>query len=343
MKDFISIGSATRDSFFRVNFKTIPWPETPSQKAYVLPVGEKLEVEDIFFTTGGNAVNAAVTFARQGFKTACSGKIGRDVSGEAIKSSLKKERVDPSLLAYDKNIPTAYSTLILEKGERTILGYHGASDFFGKKDIDFNKMKSKWWYVSLAGKSIRIFGDLMKFANKNKIAVAFNPTGYHIKNKKNEILSSLKDLSFFVLNDEEASLLTGIPFKNEKAVLKKIVSLMAGGGVVAITLGPKGVLASDGRRVYKAGVYPEKEIADRTGAGDAFGSGFAASLLRNGLNRESLKKGLEKSVIEEAIRLGSANATSVVEKIGAQPGILTLKQFKEPRWRHLPIRSENLD
>jgi ribokinase len=337
MKDFIAIGSATRDAFFKVDFETISWPKTPSRRAYVLPVGEKLEVEDIFFTTGGNAVNAAVTFARQGFKTDCSAKIGRDVGGEAIKAVLKEEGIGSSLLAYEKNIPTAYSTLILEKGERTILGYHGASDYFNKKDINFNKLKSKWWYVSLSGKSIRMFGDLLKFANKNKIAVAFNPTGYHIENKRNEILSSLKNLSLFVLNDEEASLLTGISFKNEKAVLKKIISLMAGSGIAVITLGPKGVLTSDGRHIYKAGVYPEKEIVDRTGAGDAFGSGFAAALLKNGVSRENLKKGIKKSIIEEAIRLGSANATSVVEKVGAQTGILKMKQFKEPRWRYLRI------
>ncbi|MCL5733440.1 MAG: carbohydrate kinase family protein [Patescibacteria group bacterium] len=336
--DFIAIGSATRDAFFKVNFETVNWPDTPSKKAYVLPVGEKLDVENIFFTTGGNAVNASVTFARQKFKTACVAKVGCDVSGEAIKETLRKEGVDHRLLRCAKKIPTAYSTLILENGERTILGYHGAADYFNKSDLDFNSLKSKWWYVSLAGKSISMFRDLINFSAKNNIAVAFNPTGYHIKNNSKEILSALKNLSFFVLNDEEASLLTGIPFKDEKAVVGRIISLMNGRGIAAITLGPKGVLVSDGRHIYKAGVFKEKEIVDRTGAGDAFGAGFVAALLRKGITSQNLKDKINKIIIGEAIRFASANATSVVEKIGAQPGILTSQQFKKSRWKILPIK-----
>jgi ribokinase len=50
-------------------------------------------------------------------------------------------------------------------------------------------------------------------------------------------------------------------------------------------------------------------VVDRTGAGDAFGSGFVAWYA------------LGKS-LEEAITFASANATSVVTKVGATAGIL---------------------
>ncbi|NCO15593.1 MAG: hypothetical protein GW899_02505, partial [Parcubacteria group bacterium] len=43
------------------------------------------------------------------------------------------------------------------------------------------------------------------------------------------------------------------------------------------------------------------------------------------------------------IRLGSANATSVIESIGAKEGILTRQEFeKSPRWKNLLIKVKNL-
>jgi sugar/nucleoside kinase (ribokinase family) len=51
------------------------------------------------------------------------------------------------------------------------------------------------------------------------------------------------------------------------------------------------------------------EGIERTGAGDAFGSGFVSGMI------------LEND-IEYAIQLGSANATSVIQEIGAKNGLL---------------------
>jgi ribokinase len=57
-------------------------------------------------------------------------------------------------------------------------------------------------------------------------------------------------------------------------------------------------------------MYDDVPVVDRTGAGDAFSSGFTAMVAAG------------KSM-EEAITFASANSTSVVSKIGAKAGILT--------------------
>ena len=102
-------------------------------------------------------------------------------------------------------------------------------------------------------------------------------------------------------------------------------------GIVAVTKGPAGVTVSDGKNLYRAGTFKEKIIADRTGAGDSFGSGFVAGLMRS------------QGDIKYAIRLATANATSVVEQVGATEGILTKDQFEQdPRWKDLNIQVESL-
>jgi ribokinase len=60
---------------------------------------------------------------------------------------------------------------------------------------------------------------------------------------------------------------------------------------------------------YKCGQYQKVPVFDRTGSGDGFASGFVAALAQG-------------QSIEAALTLGSANATGVVQAIGAKPGIL---------------------
>jgi len=258
--------------------------------------------------------------------------------GQEIKTWLKKEKVNP-IFAIAKNKKTAQSTLLLKDGERTILGHHGASNDWKKSDIPWKKLKAKWWYVSLAGDSSDFFISLIKFAKENKIKVAFNPSGYHIKNRRQEILDNLKYIDFLVLNEGEAAELVGIPFEQENEVFKKIDDLMP--GIVAVTDGQNGVTVSDGINIYKAGIFKEKIVADRTGAGDAFGSGFTAGLLQNQKFHAYRQAGKNQKFTEEdikyAIKLASANATSVVEHVGATTGIISNKDFKNPRFGNLEI------
>lgn len=337
MYDIVTIGSATRDNFLKLDYQFAKWPKAPSGKAIALPFGEKLSVKEVFFTIGGNAVNASVTFGRQGFRTGCFGKIGNDLSGRELCERLKKEGVKP-IFAVSKKVPTAYSVLLLADGERTILGYHGASDTMALSDIPWNKLKSKWWYLSLAGESDKLLEPLLIFAKKHKIQVAFNPSGHHIKHYRKRILAALKHLSFLVVNESEAAELVGMSFKKEKEVFKKLDKLTP--GIVAVTRGPKGVTVSDGKYLYKAGIFKEQREADRTGAGDAFGSGFVTGLMRKNF-RPAITD--QRSIIKYAIRLATANATCVVENLGASEGTLTRKKFEQrPRWKKFGVRITNL-
>ena len=79
--------------------------------------------------------------------------------------------------------------------------------------------------------------------------------------------------------------------------------------VVIVSDGPNGVVATDGKTLVRAGMYEDVPVIDRTGAGDAFASGF--------LSQWSQGKSLKESII-----FASANSTSVVTKIGAKDGIL---------------------
>ena len=328
--DIITIGTASRDAFLKSEvFKTVSSPEFISGEALCMPAGAKINISDIVFSTGGGATNAAVTFARQGFHAATICKVGDDVSGKEIINNLKAEGVGTHLILQDEKLKTAYAVIILSgQGERTVLVFRGASDSFEASDINLRLLQAKWIYIAGA-LPVEILKLILSYAHKNNIKVAMNPSASQIKLGLNGLGEIIKQLSVLIMNREEGALLTGIKYGNERDIFKKLDDYVR--GVVVLTDGAKGVLVSDGQKMYQAGIYKEKSVVDRTGAGDAFGSGLVASLIADPNN------------IERAIKLASANATSVVESVGAKTGILAKAGFEnEARWRDLRISTKDL-
>jgi ribokinase len=322
-KDVIAIGSATQDVFLKTAFETEDYSETPSGKALRVPIGEKFKIPEAFFTLGGNAANAAVTFARQGFSTGIVSKVGHDGAGSEVLRVLQKEGVGTEHITFSDDLQTNYSVLLLQEGERTILSYHGAQDTFPETTIPFEELRSKWWYISFTGKSCKAFPSLMRFAEAEGIKVGFNPGMFHIKNFRQEIIDSLANVHFLVMNDLEAAELTGISFHDEEALFKELDRITP--GIVAVTRGDKGATISDGTHIYQVEAMHVDTVVDSTGAGDAFGSGFVAGLIHTG--EECKKEACDPGKIEYSIRLALANATEVIKRIGTTPGIITKDAF----------------
>lgn len=340
--DVVSIGSLTRDSFWEIDVPIIPWKKARSGKALAIPFGEKFGASDMRLALGGNAANSSVTFARQGLSVALFSRIGRDAEGKEAIHALRREGVSTHLVEMSEKLRTAFSVLLLQGGERSIFTYHGSLNEFTLKYVNPEKLKSRWWYVSLPGDSYKEFPRILRFAKQAGVRVALNPSYKHLTGSgREQLLRHLKDIAFLVMNAGEASELTGVSFRDSARVFRALDRLVP--GIVAVTDGPRGVTVSDGHALYKAGIFREKKIRDRTGAGDAFGSGFVAGLA---IKNEECKKGYcRQENIEYAIRIASANATSVVEHIGATEGILTRKEFEtQNRWsaRNLPVRRTEL-
>lgn len=351
--DVITIGTATRDAFVKSKeFHVDPDHHVLGGRGLVMPLGAKIEVKKIHFSTGGGATNAAVTFSRQGFKTSAICVVGEDVSGNTVIDELKKEGAETKFIRKRKGIPTAYSILLHPPGgERTILVYRGAAETLSAKDVSWDGAKTRWFYVSSLAGNTGLLRRILAFAGKRGISVAYNPGGKELR-KRRELVPLLKRVNVLILNREEGALLTGINFKKQKEIFGKLNEMSP--GINVLSDGPKGAWVSDGRHLYKAGIYKEREVLDRTGAGDAFGSGFVAGIMRgirnNGFPRKSAARakrayGLRSSassrseLIEYAVKLGSANATSKVEGIGAKHGLLTRKEFEtQKRWSYLPIK-----
>jgi len=315
MFDVITFGSGTQDIFLKLSEdKDIFTSITNNRKYFCLPLGGKVLVDEMQFFSGGGGTNVACSLANLGLKTAYCGKIGNDTSGKVVLNDLAKFGVSSKFCLKDKKIPTAISFVVSCGEERTILVYKGACHFFTKPDIQFNKIKkTKWFYLApFYEKTSEMFLVLVNFAKENNIRVFANPSIEQIKGNDQSFLQSLSKVDILLLNREEASILVKSPssaIEDLGKMIKKICS-----GIIIITQGDNGAVIFDGENLYRAGVY-RMAVKDKTGAGDSFGAGFLAGLLR-------------ENNIEYAIRLAVINSAKSINQKGAKIGFLDKADLK---------------
>ncbi len=286
--DVVTFGSAVVDIFLETGLA-----EKRGFMAY--PVGSKILLKGMRFDIGGGGTNTAVAFARLGLKTGYIGKLDSGFGGGQILEMLKKEKVEfLGKIEKDKKAIGGYSAILDSKeDDRTILTYKGVND--DVKISDIKKVKTKWlYYSSLLGESFETQKKLARMMHKRGVKIAFNPSDYLIERKN--LREILKLTEILVLNHEEAQMLVKKKIEGRK-LLEALREL--GPRVVVMTNKNKKTLAFDGEKIYS--IIPHKiKVVERTGAGDAFASGFVAGQIAGKSIQESLKLGLQES--ESVIR-----------------------------------------
>ena len=322
MFDVITFGSATRDLFlFSDQYSLIKDKSFLTQEGLCVSAGSKVYLDDIVFASGGGGTNVAATFALQGLSTAHVGKVGNDAGGQVLLKELEQKGIATEMIKTDAKGKTAYSVILSKQGvARTILVYRGACHTLTKQEIPWHQLRAEWFYIApLSGSSANIFPDIISFARENRIPVALNPGHSQLSMGRKGVVKLFADLEVLILNQEEGAEITGIDFQKDERILKKLKTWVK--GKVVLTKGPAGVLAADNEYFYKAGI-PRSGIADRTGAGDSFGSGLVSKLI----------KGVD---FAEAIQYGTANATACVQQVGAKNGLLQKDQWGE--WEKVKV------
>lgn len=324
--DIVVLGSATRDVVMKSEqFRIIEDKSFATGQGECFALGSKIEIKDIVFTSGGGGTNAAVTFARQGLKTSCVGAIGDDFNGMNITDELNHEGVNTDHFQITKDGYTAYSVILVhESGERTILSYKGEGQNFDVNKIAFEKLNTKWLFLDSLGGHYDLLETAVNWAVKNNVKLAIDPGGKELDHGLENLQPLLKHFSIVKMNQEEAAKLTGIDYRNESEIFKFMDEIVD--GIFLMSKGPDGVVASDGKNVYRAGV-PDSPIIERTGAGDAFSSGFVTEYIRATERQET-----SDQVVTKAIQFATANASSVVTQYGAKAGIL-----KKDDWGPWPL------
>jgi ribokinase len=305
MFDVITFGSAAWDIFLDLPPKFVKKDaKLIAGRGFAFNMGSKIDIPQMRFAFGGGGVNTASTFSRQGFSTAYCGMVGDDIPGREVIEHLKRLNIDTSLVCQTKERATNNSVVLNAAGkDRVILVYRGASELLEDKCIAWDRLHAKLFYLApLAGRLCRLTERITAYAKKNKITVAANLGNSQLAMGRDCVKSLLARTDILILNKEEAAMMTGVSFRDEKTIIAKTVHMH--GGVNVITKGEEGALIAANGKIYEAKLKKFK-VVDVTGAGDAFASGFMSGMLAS------------NNDIEYSMKLALVNAKHCLSVRGA--------------------------
>lgn len=287
------------------------------QEVICFPYGQKIGVEKIEYSVGGNAANNAVGMSRLEVKTALWGTIGDDWTEKLILDAMAHEGVGTFYIEVAKGSRGGRGVVVNYQGERTILSFHPKLPY----KIPGQVPGVEWIYLTSMGEGYEeTYGAL---AQQKKVKMAFNPGTLQLREGVEKWKDVLAGTEVLFVNKEEAAKIVGSSSGDDvKEPLRQLAEM--GPKVVVITDGKNGAYANDRGRLLKCSVY-EVPVVERTGAGDAFGTGFLAATM-------------EGRPAEEALRWGMVESASVLTKVGAQAGLLTRRELDD--WL---VRANNLE
>ncbi|MEE9168041.1 MAG: PfkB family carbohydrate kinase [Candidatus Neomarinimicrobiota bacterium] len=150
--------------------------------------------------------------------------------------------------------------------------------------------------------------DVLDQSENHGRVVVCDTMNLWIETTKDDLLKVLQLTDILLLNEQEASLLTGV------SDLEEAVSAIQelGPSQVVVKRGSMGSFLVTGSEKTHIGAFPVKTVSDPTGAGDSFAGGFVGDLARG------------ESIVE-ALMAGSAVASFCVEGFGVE-GLIKIEE-----------------
>lgn len=322
MLDVLAVGDAIIDAFLSIHDADLHCHVDEKKRELCIPYGEKVLLDNCNFLLGGNACNVSVGLSRLGHKTGLCAEIGDDELSEKILHGLAKEHIDQSFLTKTPGAASSFAVGITFQGERTLFVEH----VIRRHDFHLPSTPVQWVYLSSMGKEWKqAYEKTLVFVRAEKAKLAFNPGTPQITEGREGIREVLAATDILFVNKEEGERIIGASVPQTKILLVALQSF--GPKIVVVTDGKKGSYVLDEKnRYYHIGIV-DHPVVERTGAGDAYTSGFLSAVIY-------------KRSIPEAMLWGTCNAASVVGKIGAQEGLLHRAEMEKElqSFSHLSLR-----
>jgi len=348
MVKVLTIGSATQDIIIEYQ-EGIQVTINKSGKPYIAwPEGSKIKVQKLHYASGGGATNSAASFAQLGCGTSCFFKVGDDAAGKAIREDVAQRGITVHHAISEQEETGSSFVIPTTKKDRIIFAYRGANQTIKEADVpeEIFGEHDCLYITSLSNEAANVLPHIAYEAQeriqKTGIKVAVNPGASQLKKNSRTLKAALAHIDVLILNTEEMkqfmhtlkpqhsksagigivpdgpllmrSILT---FKESTFTLQEYFKEIFSYGVkrIVVTDGKEGVYVATKDSIY---FHPalQVELINSLGAGDAFGSCFVANLL---LGRK----------LEDAIRCGILNASSVVMHHDAKSGLLSQAELDQ--------------
>ncbi len=306
------VGSSDIDLFI-----TLPQANSfiQNQNTITFTLGDKIPTDINSMTLGGNGANVSAGMKRLGLDTSFYTFLGTDLLSSQIRETLKQENIN--LIDHTGAGDNTSLNLIFDfSDDRIIFSHHEV------KNHGFDPARAKGFdalYLTSIGKEwVEAYQQVLTFVHSENLVLAFSPGSPQLADLEDVIYEMIAASQILFVNKEEGEHLLekkGQQAQDIKELLKKLSDL--GPRVVSVTNAGSGAYAILENSYYHIPPFDQKTPkVDKTGAGDAYASGFFSAYLASGK-------------IEQGMRWGGANANSVMGKIGAEEGLLTVEEVEQ--------------
>lgn len=310
MFDIFSIGDTTTDIFLDINQASVHCDINKQDCRLCINYADKIPVRTVTRLYGvGNAANNAIGSARLGLKTGIYTIIGNDLEGKNALNEFIQNEVITDYVVQDTEHGTNYSTVLNFDGERTILVFHEERKYALPMDI-----MTKWiYFTSVAHGSENLHAEVVAYVKQHDTKLAFNPGTFQMQRGLAALKSTLAVTQLLFVNKHEAQRL--LTSSEEDVFSLGLGLLQEGPAEVIITDGENGSYYISEDTKLSIGILDVPAV-ERTGCGDAFATASVGARIAG-------------ETPAEMLRWGSANAASVLQKIGAQAGLMSEKEIRD--------------
>ncbi|MBQ4583733.1 MAG: carbohydrate kinase family protein [Bacilli bacterium] len=233
--------------------------------------------DNISFTPGGPASNAASVIAKFGSKVDFYSQLGNDVFGNFVYESLIAEGINVENISFSKAVHTPYSNVLINTLEstRTICTARSKVDYVSPKLEKFN-YQTDYDFILTDGKYAEDSIELIR-ANLNAISII------DAGRANDNVISVCREVDYIICSQNFAEEVTGCvlteDYQNNVMVYQKLCSLFPNAKGITITVGKRGYICAKDNEVLINSSYDSGLPAiDTNCAGDIFHGAFTYAI-----------------------------------------------------------------
>jgi len=267
---------------------------------------------------GGKGANQAVAARLCGADVGMVAKVGNDLFGPATIKNFEAHGIGTNFVTMVDGVSSGVAPIFVDSsGQNRIIVIKGANDTLSPEDVDdaASLLRQATTIVLQFEIPLATVYFAVRFANSNGIRCIVNPAPAQSVN-----LRELTAADYFIPNETEAELITGLPVQSIDDA-KKCAEFLLRQGMrrIVITLGKHGCLVAGSEGMELMPAFKVQPV-DTTGAGDAFIGSFA-TFLGEGLSEM------------EALARANLYAALSTTKVGTQKSLYPRAEF-EKEWHN---------
>lgn len=270
---------------------------------------------------GGAPCNVLAMLAKLGHKTAFLGKVGNDLFGRSLRSTIERLGIDATGLVMDPKVNTTLAIAMLdERGDREFSFYRapGADMMFLPEEVHYETIRQAkifhYGSLSMTHEQVRkATHSAAAYANEQGLLLSYDPNyrpplWENVDIAISEMRYGIEHCQILKISDDELQLIEG-----DDDLERSARNLIQRYGIqlLLLTKGKAGCAVFSGHHMVEHHAFQSLKTIDTTGAGDTFMGCALDMVLQTNL------QSIDQQWLQQLACRASAAAALVTTKKGA--------------------------